>query len=426
MQAEIVRHALDRVPLSLIIDDATLLVNLNYFFIRDRNLATGADRRWEDVPVAHPEAFTRTFAEWCLEQGVCGKFSVVPCPAGLGCIDRGLPLFSRAQQESWLAMAREVIRPAFDITPEMLSHTFVLDLETFQPLPSRIWEQYEWETLPAGEAERVRDYIAAACRILANVGLPPEGVTSPGGFGGRTLALYARVAGEALREVTGNATPYFFKRVEARGRVETYVWEQDPARGTAVGEVVAGTADRTGSWTGYDPVDADYYIGDDLCSGRLPELIRAGDPAIMCSHWQGFYGLHADDQRGFKTLKTVVARLRQADPHGERTRWHRPSEIATYACARAMASLRVAEDGAILMDLPVRAPEMTLRLSGVARLRGVSVGETPLGLLGEVPLKRVESRRDFQSGTYLVEGDEALVAFDPPARQVSLRVDLGE
>ena len=62
MQAEITRYALDRVPLSLIIDDSTLLVNLNYFFMRDRNLVDGQQRRWEDVPVVHPESFTREFA----------------------------------------------------------------------------------------------------------------------------------------------------------------------------------------------------------------------------------------------------------------------------------------------------------------------------------------------------------------------------
>lgn len=123
MRAEIARHALDRVPLSLIIDDATLLVNLNYFFMRDRNLVDGAGRRWEDVPVVHPESFTRSFGEWCQSAGVRGKFSVVPCPAGLGRIDRGLPLFSATQQESWLAMCRDAIAPSFDITPEMLTHT---------------------------------------------------------------------------------------------------------------------------------------------------------------------------------------------------------------------------------------------------------------------------------------------------------------
>ncbi len=139
MRVEIARHALDRVPLSIIFDDSTVLVNLNYFFLRDRNIADGEHRRWEDVPVVHPESFTREFAEWCLENGVRGKFSVVPCPAALGRIDEGLPMFSPGQQETWLRMCRELIVPAFDITPEMTTHIFVVDPKTMQPLASRIW-----------------------------------------------------------------------------------------------------------------------------------------------------------------------------------------------------------------------------------------------------------------------------------------------
>ena len=130
MRAEIARHALDRAPLSIIFDDSTLLVNLSYFFMRDRNLVDGENRRWEDVPVVHPESFTREFAEWCLEHGVKGKYSIVPCPAALGRIDEGLPMFSRAQQEDWLAMCRELITRNFDITPEMITHTVVVDPDT--------------------------------------------------------------------------------------------------------------------------------------------------------------------------------------------------------------------------------------------------------------------------------------------------------
>ena len=59
MDVEIARYALDRVPLSIILDDSTLLLNLNYFFIRDRNLADGENRRWQDVPVVHPESYKR-------------------------------------------------------------------------------------------------------------------------------------------------------------------------------------------------------------------------------------------------------------------------------------------------------------------------------------------------------------------------------
>ena len=406
MQVEITRHALDRVPISLIIDDSTVLVNLNYFFMRDRNIADGGDRRWQDVPVAHPESFTREFAEWCLENGVKGKFSVVPCPAALGRIDQGLPMFSRAQQKSWLNMCREIIAPAFDITPEMMTHTFVVDLDTMQPLPSRMWEQYDWETLPIDQEELVTEYIATACRILDNVGLTPEGVTSPGGFGGRTMAFYARCAGEAVRQVTGDPIPYFFKRLDAQGSIETPVWYADRQAGTAVGEIIAATGDWTGNWTGYGEVSVDRYITSDLQGGRLPAVIKAGDPAVLCSHWQGFYGMHNDDRRGFRALKAIVRRLRELDPRGERTRWRKVSEITNYACARELAQVSVQGDE-IALDLPVRVPELTLRIAGVEP-RAVSVDG--------MPLKRVESRAAFESGTYYVEEDAFLMAFDPADR----------
>ncbi|MFC1717128.1 hypothetical protein ACFL6S_25925, partial [Candidatus Poribacteria bacterium] len=312
MNVEIAQHALDRVPLSIIIDDSTMLVNLNYFFMRDYNIANDADRRWEDVPVVHPESFTREFGEWCLENGVRGKFSVVPCPAALGRIDQDFPLFGRGQQDSWLQMCRDVIAPAFDITPEMMTHTFVVDLETFKPLESRIWEQGEWVALPLDQEELVFNYIATACRILDNVGLTPEGVTSPGGFGGKTLEFYAKVAGLAVRSVTGNPIPYFFKRIFNEGRMPE-VWYVDRDAGTAVGEIMASTGDWTGSWTGYGEANVDKYITADLQGGRLPAVINAGMPAVLCSHWQGFYGMHDGDRRGFNTLKTVVRRLKELD-----------------------------------------------------------------------------------------------------------------
>ena len=412
IQAEIARHALDRVPLSIIFDDATVLVNLNYFFMRDRNLVDGQSRRWEDVPVVHPESFTREFAEWCLDHGVRGKYSVVPCPAALGRIDEGLPLFSRAQQESWLQMCREWITPAFDITPEMMTHTAVVDLKTFQPLESGIWEQYEWVTLPVDQEELVVHYIATACRILDNVGLTPEGVTSPGGFGGRTLEFYAKAVGLAVREVTGSATPYFFKRISADSPVETPVWYADREAVTAVGEIIASTGDWTGSWTGYGEVNVDKYITADLQGGRLPGLIDGGGPAVLCSHWQGLYGLHNDDRRGFNAFKTIVRRLHARDPKGERTQWRKCSEITNYACAREMAEVTV-EGHTVQLDLPVRVPDFTLRLTG-ADVRGVSVDG--------VPLTRAGTRTAFKSGTFFSEGAVTFAAFDPTDRRTAVEV----
>ena len=411
MQAEIAKNALDRVPLSIIFDDSTLLVNLNYFFMRDRNPIDGQQRRWEDVPVVHPESFTREFAEFCLDHNVKGKFSVVPCPAALGRIDHGLPLFSKAQQESWLKMCRDLIMPNYDITPEMMTHTFVVDLKTLQPVDPNLWEQWGWNNLPTDQEALVTDYIALACEILHNVGLTPAGVTSPGGFG-NPLDFYAKCAEAAVRRVTGNPTPYLFKRVSSKGKVETPVWYPNREAGTAMGEVIAATGDYTGSWTGYGEVNVDYYITSDLLGGRLPEVIAAGDPGVMISHWQGFYGIHDDDRRGFRAFQTIVRRLKERDPDGARTRWRKCSEITNYAIAREMAQVSV-NGQAIALDLPVQAPELTLKVRGVT-----ATGVTADGK----PLTQALTRAAFEDGTFYREGDATFVAFTPAGRTATVVV----
>ena len=361
--------------------------------------------------VIHPSSGKAQFAEFCLAEGVKGKYSVVPCPAALGRIDEGLPLFSKAQQESWLKMCRELIVPNYDITPEMITHTFVVDLDTFQPLESGIWEQYNWNQLPTDQEELVTNYITMACRILDNVGLTPDGVTSPGGFG-NPLDFYAKCAEQAVRSVTGNPTPYLFKRVSSDGPVETPVWYPDREAETAMGEVIACTGDWTGSWTGYGEVNPDKYITVDLQGGRLPAVIDAGDPAVLISHWQGFYGLHNEDRRGFRAFKTVVRRLKERDPRGERTRWRKCSEITTYAIAREMAEITVNE-GSIDLNLPVRVPELTLRLSDVD-VHGVTIDGKPL--------LRAQNRTAFENETFYREGDTTFLAFSPTQRSVRIEV----
>ena len=85
-----------RVPVGLIIDDSTCLVNLNRFTMPQFDTAfAGANktyhRNWRDWPVEIPDAFVRKFGEWCAGRGVKGKYSIVPYPACVGRIDRMLP-----------------------------------------------------------------------------------------------------------------------------------------------------------------------------------------------------------------------------------------------------------------------------------------------------------------------------------------------
>ena len=134
---------------------------------------------------------------------------------------------------------------------------------------------------------------------------------------------------------------------------------------------------------------------------------------MLVSHWQGFYGLHSDDQRGFNAFKTVVQRLKERDPEGANTRWRKCSEITTYAIARDMADLRV-EGETVTLTMPVQVPELTLRLTHT---------EPQTIRVDGVPLRRVERQAHLESGTYLVDGRNVLVAFDPQGQQAHLVVE---
>ena len=59
-----------RVPVALIIDDSTCLVNLNRFAMPQFNTAFGGaaqvyQRNWREWPNEIPDSFVRKFGEWC-------------------------------------------------------------------------------------------------------------------------------------------------------------------------------------------------------------------------------------------------------------------------------------------------------------------------------------------------------------------------
>jgi len=122
----------ERVPLALIIDDSTCLVNLNRFAI-PQFAATFPERYkqdWRSMPYEIPDAFVRRFAEWAQREGVKGKWSVVPYPACVGRLDREVPGWTPKEVADSVAMLRREIAPHFDIHPEMITHTRIIDLKT--------------------------------------------------------------------------------------------------------------------------------------------------------------------------------------------------------------------------------------------------------------------------------------------------------
>ena len=79
---------------------------------------------------------------------------------------------------------------------------------------------------------------------------------------------------------------------------------------------------------------------------------------------------------------------------------------------REMAELTV-EDNAVTLDLPVQAPELTLRLTG----RGVNSV-----FADGIPVPRAHTRAAFESQTFYEENGTTYVAFDPQRRATTLNV----
>jgi hypothetical protein len=395
-----IENPLCRVPVSMILDDSTPVVNLSHFWIKLRRKVSTAD-----MPVEIPVSFVRKFGEWCAANGVKGKFSMVPMPGGLGTIDLGLPGFSKAHLDEWIDAAKEIIWPNFDFTPEMITHCQVVDLSDWTMTEE--WEQVEWADNPV-PADRLAPYIAAALRILRNVDIPAEGVTSPGAFAHKDLDAYGLANLWAQKEVNDNPTPFFFCEVDDEGAPWPKLYSLDKEKGECCVGIVGCTGDYFAGWEGNNRKaihSPDACITEDLKGGRVPQVIAAGCPAIMVSHWPGFY--FQGEEVGFSIFKTVVERINRLPD----VLWMKTSEIARYWMARAMATVEPMAEGCRISS-PIACPDFTLRLSpaqpGEWRINGV-------------PLHPVADCPKLRHGAWTSDGDDVVLSLNLERGETTVR-----
>ena len=276
-----VLNPFNRVPVALIIDDSTCLVNLNRFAVpqfaeawqTQRQLGGAYNHPWREWPLEIPDSFVRKFGEWSIENGVKGKYSVVPYPACVGRIDRGLPGWTGAELRDSIKLVRDVITPNWDIHPEMITHTWAIDTKTGHPYPQKDLKHMEnWEFSVGKSADELADYLSYALTILKNVGLPCEGVTTPGGFGNKVMPALARATLESVRGVFGSTAgeiPHFFRNLYDKGdesvapRVfyASGLGTDDPRCSVSV---IGCTGDWTGGWDNTPPVGEGAFITNDL------------------------------------------------------------------------------------------------------------------------------------------------------------------
>ncbi len=414
-----------RVPVSLIIDDSTCLVNLAHFCIPQfaEVFPDNYKQDWKKLPREIPDSFVRKFGEWCREHKIKGKYSIVPNPACVGWLDRDLPGWSKKELDDSIKLVREFMMPDWDIHPEMVTHTWVIDTKTGRPYPersSRFMENWGWTD--GKSVDEIADYISYALRILKNVGLDCEGMTTPGGFGNSVLPQLSQATLQACRDVFKTEIPHYFRHlftddtsVAPRVEYASGLTGPDPK---CVVSIIGCTGDWFGNWDGLSPGSADQCITEDLKAGRLPQVIGKGEPAIIVCHWPGIY--FNGQEVGFNIFKDVVSRLHQ---RYDNLIWMKLSEIARYWAAKELTQIDK-EGSRITFTAPFATTRFTVRIATDSL-------QSPKLLANEQPvqLRQVKSvlslstgHLSVESGTWFADDKNLAVCFDLPKGKSTLEL----
>jgi hypothetical protein len=410
-----------RVPVSLIVDDSTCLVNLNKFAIpqfAEVNPGRYDHYNWREWPDEIPDSFVRKFGEWAAGAGVKGKFSVVPFPACVGRVDRTLPGWTQGELAASLELVRTTIMPNWDIHPEMVTHTRIIDPATGHPVPEfslRFMENWDWTT--GRSADEIAAYLGYALSILKNAGLPCEGVTTPGGFGSRARPALSQAVMDSCRDVFKTEIPHYFRDLYSEGdrsvapRVEgARDLEGDDPR--CVVSIVGCTGDWTGGWDNTLPGGADKFITPDGEHGRMVDVITRGEPAVMVCHWTG---IHFNGRElGLEIFQEVVRRLHQRFPRA--IHWMKLSEIARYWAAKELTAIEVGADRrSVTLRAPFACPGFTLEVETTAGGPPVVEARGTSGPLAEA------AADGLGPGTWHRAGDRTRLCFDLPKGVTILR-----
>lgn len=122
-------------------------------------------------------------------------------PACVGWLDRELPGWSKKHLKESLQLVRDLMVPSWDITPEMVTHTRMIDLKTGRPIEPAGQNTMENAWPPEKKSvDEMAAYIAYALQILKNAEIPCEAMTTPGGFGNKSKSeLAGGAAGDQRR-----------------------------------------------------------------------------------------------------------------------------------------------------------------------------------------------------------------------------------
>jgi hypothetical protein len=321
-----------KTPISLIVDDSCPLVHVFAHHWRDvhhRPLVTTDGR---EMPLWIPNAFLDRYCDVVERHGMAGKFSIVPAPAWLGDVVRGIDGHDPSLTREWLDTARRRLSPRWDFCSEGITHNLALNLETggFFPESETAWSQHQTQ-------ETLTPYLIRQLELLRDAGIDATGVTSPWVFGIQVEHEYVPSIVAAQRAVYGRTFSwYFLHMLFQRPNARPWIAHRD-----AESTLVSIPALIDDFW--WDTIDSPRtdaeYVGEitdrmltaDGRSGKIRTVLDAGGWPIILTHWQSLFS------NGLESGLAVLDELgRRVTEHlADEVEWSSFSEIAGRVAAQA-------------------------------------------------------------------------------------------
>ena len=317
-----------KVPISMAVDDPTPVLSVYYTHHIPHITDDG-----RPLLEYYSNDFLYQFCDIIERYGMKGKFSVVPMPGNRGDIINGIEGVDPEEAKQWLDTVKQRVMPWFSITPEMLTHNQVIDLQT-----GKVLDVNESKWSAQQDRTTLTPYIAKALSILQQAGFTLDGVCSPWRFGHTVEAEYAAAIAQAMYEVTGKKRSFVrMHTIQDTPNTRPWVLYDDGDKQV----VTIPNTCREHFWqTLHNPdtseafvhLTADGLITADGKGGQLVQTLESGGYPVFLCHWQSLIsnGLGT----GLRVLEEVGKRIQT---HlSDRVEWMRMDEIMELVLANQL------------------------------------------------------------------------------------------
>ena len=278
------------------------------------------------------------------EFDIRGKMTILPCPGGLGRIDRSIRNLDDRTLKEILKITRDRLAGRFDLSLEVLTHSMALDIKTGALLPHTESAWVSHLASPGkGHHEMLCEYIDHGVGILSNAGFSPKCV-SIGGMPDvsgitRNRMLHdnhniKRLA-DAVHDVFSRHFPNekaFFVAASSRyvGRISKTRALPEKIRTYGDGTSIFHSVTSVGesplslfSGRGNPETTADSLVSKDLKGGSFIKTLESGRALVFLCHAQTLSSINTG--LGLTALQIALKRLRQR--YGRQLNWKTPTEL---------------------------------------------------------------------------------------------------